>query len=60
MPTYRIYNLKNDYIAGPPAVIECDSDAEIIAKAKELRDGLDIEVWDGHRIVATIPAAKSK
>ena len=58
VPAYRIYSFGGDgHIAGPPAVIECDSDAEIIAKAKELLNGFDIEVWDGPRIVAKVPSA---
>ena len=52
MPSYRLYKLRDaDRIVGPPTVIECDSDAEVIAKAKAMLDGLDIEVWDGPRVV---------
>jgi hypothetical protein len=61
MPAYRLYELRDaNRIAGPPTVIECESDAEVIEKAKALLDGLDIEIWDGARVVARLPAAHPK
>ena len=49
-----------DRIADPPVVVECASDAEIIEKAKPLLDGLDIEIWEGTRGVARLPATHPK
>jgi hypothetical protein len=50
--TYRIYSLTPDErILGIPEVIEYDSDREVIAHAKAKLDGLDLEVWDGPRVV---------
>jgi hypothetical protein len=61
MPAYRLYKLTDsNRIAGPPAMIECDSDAEVIAKAKAMLGGLDIEIWDGQRVVARLSAARRK
>jgi hypothetical protein len=61
VPAYRLYKLRDDHrIAGPSVIIECDSDAEIIAKAKAMQDGLDIEVWDGPRVVARVRASRPK
>jgi hypothetical protein len=61
VPAYRLYKLRDaDQIAGPPVVIECDSDAEVIAKAKAMLNGLDIEVWDGPRVVVRLPAVHPK
>lgn len=58
---YRLYKLKDaDQIAGSPVVIECESDADVITKAKAMLDGLDIEVWDGPRIVVRLPAVHHK
>jgi hypothetical protein len=37
-------------------MVECHSDAEVIAKAKAMPDGLDIEIWDGPRLVVRLPA----
>jgi hypothetical protein len=52
MPHYRVYRLSVDnQIFGRPEVVDCDSDQEVIARAKARLDGLDIEVWDGPRIV---------
>jgi hypothetical protein len=52
MPSYRIYSLtSDDRIAGVPEVIEYASDQEVIAHAKAKLDGLDLEVWDGPRVV---------
>jgi hypothetical protein len=38
-------------------MVECHSDAEVIAKAKAMLDSLDIEIWDGPRLVLRLPAA---
>jgi hypothetical protein len=52
MPDYRLYTLKNDgHIAGPPKILQCADDQEAIAEAKKLLDGLDIEIWQGARVV---------
>jgi hypothetical protein len=61
MPTYRIYNLtRDDHIAGAPEVIEYDSDQEVIAHAKAKLDGLDLEVWDGPRVVIRLKSSGHK
>ena len=37
MPAYRLYKLRDaNYIVGAPTVIQCDSDAEVVAKAKAM------------------------
>jgi hypothetical protein len=41
-------------------MVECHSDAEVIAKAKAMLDGLDVEIWDGPRLVLRLPAAHPK
>lgn len=52
MPAYRIYRLKPDnHISGVPSLIEYDSDQDAIAYAKAKMGELDIEVWDGSRLV---------
>ncbi|HTE77622.1 MAG TPA: hypothetical protein VK653_12920 [Xanthobacteraceae bacterium] len=52
MPHYSIYRLSVDNnIFGRPEVVDCDSDQEVIARAKARLDGLDVEVWNGPRIV---------
>jgi hypothetical protein len=52
MPAYCIYSMTSDnHIKGVPEQIECDSDREVIAHAKAKLDGLDLEVWDGPRVV---------
>jgi hypothetical protein len=40
-------------------MVECHSDAEV-TKAKAMLDGLDIEIWDGPRLVLRLPAAHPK
>jgi hypothetical protein len=48
VPAYRLFKLGDaDRIAGPSTMVECHSDAEVIAKAKAMLGGLDIEIWDG-------------
>jgi hypothetical protein len=52
MPHYSIYRLSIDnQIFGRPEVVDCDSDQEVIARVKARLDGLNVEVWEGPRIV---------
>jgi hypothetical protein len=52
MPAYRIYSLTHDNrIKGVPEIIECESDRDVIAHVKTKLDRLDLEIWDGPRIV---------
>jgi hypothetical protein len=51
VPSYRIYKLSNNRIAGVPDVVEYDTDDEVARYAKSILDGLDIEVWEGPRVV---------
>ncbi len=57
MPEYRVYRIKDGHTAGVPAILSCDTDQEAIEKANQLLDGLDVELWQGARVVAKIPAA---
>jgi hypothetical protein len=55
MPAYRLYDIKDaNKIASPPAVVECASDVEAIEKAKTVLNGLDIEIWNGARLVTRL------
>jgi hypothetical protein len=55
MPEYRIYTLaKDNRIVAPPDMVECDSDADAILEARILLDGMDVEVWQGARIVTRL------
>jgi hypothetical protein len=55
MPLYRFYRLKKGgHTAGPPEILDCRDDASAIAKAKELLNVLEIEVWDGARRVINL------
>jgi hypothetical protein len=57
MPTYRIYSVDaGGHVTTPPIVIECDNDAEAVAKAKSLDFGSRcVEIWQGSRRVAVPP-----
>jgi hypothetical protein len=58
VPAYRLYKLRDkDRIVGSPVVMECEADAEVIAQAEAMLDGLDIEVWDGPRVVVRLSTA---
>jgi hypothetical protein len=48
MPNYRFYTGHQQI---DPLVIDFASDQEAINKAKRLLSGLDIEVWQGARVV---------
>ncbi len=52
MPKYRVYFVdRTKHFSRPPEIVECDDDQEAIQKAKQLLDGLDVELWDGPRMV---------
>jgi hypothetical protein len=48
---YRLYQIKEKHIAGPPTVIEADGDRAAIELARQLPDGCDAELWEGSRFV---------
>jgi hypothetical protein len=55
MPTYRIYKLTDGgHIDGPPAMLKFDEDQGAVRHAKTLKDGVDLEVWEGRRRVAVL------
>lgn len=56
MTTYRLYTVRQDHIAGPPAIITADSDSEAVEKAFQLMygDSMEIEVWELARRVAKL------
>ena len=55
MPEYRIHILTfGNKIAGPAIEVDCQSDEEVVAKARTLLNGQDIEIWSGARIVTRL------
>jgi hypothetical protein len=52
MIRYRIYTVGTDgHFAGPPKEVECANDKEAIAAALQMKNGLDMEIWDYKRFV---------
>jgi hypothetical protein len=59
MPDYRLYTVdKGGHVMEAPQVVTCPSDEEAVAKARSMVNGLDLEVWDGARVVAEIASAE--
>ena len=57
MPTYRIYKLTDGgHIDGPPAMLKFDEDQGAVRHAKTLKDGVDLEVWEGG---AALPCSRA-
>lgn len=54
MPTYRAFGLKANHIAGPPVLIEADTDDEAIQKARTEITNEDLDLWLADRRVALI------
>jgi hypothetical protein len=51
---YRVYTVgANGHFIGFEPLICCD-DEEVIAKAKRLVDGHDVELWNGARLVVRL------
>jgi hypothetical protein len=51
MAEYRVYLIKDKRIAAAPTLFEADADQVAIAKAKQLLELCDLEVWEGGRFV---------
>jgi hypothetical protein len=55
MPEYRIYPISQDnHIVGAVMRVTCETDDEAVAKARQLTDGRDAELWDGIRRVGRV------
>lgn len=52
MAQYRLYSVDpNGHVVGPPKVLACASDEEVIGKVRSMLDGLNVEIWKGTRRV---------
>ena len=51
MAEYKVYKIKDERIAEPPVVFEAPSDEMAAERAKQLTDGVDVELWQGPRFV---------
>jgi hypothetical protein len=53
VPEYRLYTIKSHgHLDGPPRVVDCPDDTAVLAEAKQQMGSLDIEIWQGSRVVA--------
>jgi hypothetical protein len=52
---YHFYKIaKNGHVQGEPLLEHAATDMAAIAKARQLVDGVDIEIWEGPRLVAYV------
>ena len=51
MREYRVFLLKDGGIAKPSVFFTCTTDQEAVDKARQIAHGLDIEIWEGSRII---------
>ena len=59
MPDYKLYCLDGARrIARAPDVIEAASDEQAVAAARGLGKATACEIWQGRRLVATLPASR--
>jgi hypothetical protein len=57
----RIYQLSRDMkINGVPEKVQYETDQKVIAHAKKNLGGLDVEIWEGPRVVSRIERLRSK
>ena len=55
MVHYRIYTVGEDgHFTGPPQEVECADDKEAVATAMQMKNGLDMEIWDHKRFVVRL------
>jgi hypothetical protein len=47
---------QHGHVVKPPEYVTCETDEEVIAKAKSMVDGLGIEIWNGARRVKIFPS----
>jgi hypothetical protein len=53
--TYRIYTIgRGGHFLGAAEVVECADDKEVVDKAMQATDSLDVEIWDHKRFVASV------
>jgi hypothetical protein len=48
---YRFYALKYGHVIGPADLVDCENDDDAVQKARSRIDGVDLEVWEGTRLV---------
>jgi len=60
MAEYKVYRIKSDHVAEPPVVFEAATEAIAIARAKQLVDGCDVELWQDLRFVIGLKGSDSK
>ena len=60
MPDYRVYLIGRDGHFQSAVGLQCADDAAAIAKAKQLVDGHDLELWQLDRKVATFECKEKK
>jgi hypothetical protein len=52
---YRIFRVGEDgHFAGPPHEVDCSNDGEAVAIAMQIKDGVDLEIWDHKRFVVRL------
>ena len=56
MPKFCIFQLNpTGQISDLPEIVECTDDHEAIAKAQHAVGDLDVELWEGKRLVVRLP-----
>jgi hypothetical protein len=52
---YRMYSVtRRGHIESPPVIIDCDDERAAIERAKAIKNGSDLDVWEGKRRVALL------
>ena len=54
MAQYKIYQVEEGHLAGPPRIIDAGNDDEAATKARTLMEGCDLEIREGSRFVVAI------
>jgi hypothetical protein len=61
MRQYLVYRFtKDDHVAGPADLIECEDDEGAIKQATAMLVGLDIGIWEGRRFVTRLKSTETE
>jgi hypothetical protein len=60
LQAYRAYRVSSDGRVETVRLLVCANDAEAIVQAAQIAAGLDVEIWQGDRLVTRVEIARRR